>query len=539
MRKKPIDGQSKQPLNRKFSNVGQIAQLVEQRTENPCVRSSILRLATIFVTCCFQQLQNNQTMFLRYSLPLLALTVCFLHLGDASPNKKGHSHLPQKVKLPKEIKSKKYKIIPSAPQDRDYYNNGKPDDARVELGQLLFFDKELSGNRNISCATCHHPFTGTSDGLSLPVGEGGFGLSVSRDTGNESEPIPERVPRNAPAIFNLGAREFEVMFHDGRLRVDPSQPSGFASPAGEDLPYGLDNVLAAQAMFPVTSGTEMAGQAGENEIADLAATNDFPGIWAALAARLQAIPEYVDLFVNAFDDIDRAQDITYVHAANAIAAFEAEVWRFDNSPFDRFLRGDHDALNKNEIKGMKLFYGEANCVSCHSGSFQTDHQFYSIAMPQLGPGKGDGLAGNEDFGLERITGNIEDRCRFRTPPLRNVALTGPWGHSGAYNSLEAVIRHHLNPEAAMEQYDPEEHFIAPDRADLNEEDFAVFETHNLTGTANRWQAIKNSSDIEPVKLKDEDIYYLVEFLYSLTDPAALDLRSHVPKSVPSGLPVFD
>ena len=157
----------------------------------------------------------------------------------------------------------------------------------------------------------------------------------------------------------------------------------------------------------------------------------------------------------------------------------------------------------------------------------------------LGPGKDDGINGNEDFGLERVTGNIEDRCRFRTPPLRNVALTGPWGHCGAYNSLEAVIRHHLNPETAMDQYDPEVHFVAPDRDDLNAEDLAVFETQNLEGTANRWQAIKNSSDIRRVRLKDEDIYYLVEFLYSLTDPGALDLRSHIPKRVPSNLPVFD
>jgi cytochrome c peroxidase len=93
------------------------------------------------------------------------------------------------------------------------------------------FDKILSGNKNISCATCHHPFAATSDGLSLPVGEGGRGLSTARDLGVFSTPAFERVPRNSPALFNLGAHEFSIMFHDGRVEVDPNQPSGFISPA--------------------------------------------------------------------------------------------------------------------------------------------------------------------------------------------------------------------------------------------------------------------------------------------------------------------
>ena len=112
----------------------------------------------------------------------------------------------------------------------------------------------------------------TGDGLSLPVGEGALGLGVTRDTGSGDDAVPERVPRNAPPLFNLGAREFTTLFHDGRVEVDPDHGTGFNTPAGDDLPTGLDNVLATQAMFPVTSGTEMAGQVDgsgtpENEIA--------------------------------------------------------------------------------------------------------------------------------------------------------------------------------------------------------------------------------------------------------------------------------
>ena len=112
------------------------------------------------------------------------------------------------------------------------------DPARVELGRLLFFDKILSGNRNISCATCHHSFAATGDGLALPIGEGGRGTGVTRDGGEGADLVSERVPRNAPTLFNLGAREFGVMFHDGRAELDSTHPSGFRSPAGDDLPPG-------------------------------------------------------------------------------------------------------------------------------------------------------------------------------------------------------------------------------------------------------------------------------------------------------------
>jgi len=191
-------------------------------------------------------------------------------------------------------------------EDADFHDNGEPDHLKVELGRNLFFDKILSGNKNISCATCHHSLTDTGDGLSLSVGEGGRGLGITRDTGSGTDEIVERVPRNAPPIFNLGAMEFTKMFHDGRVQIDQTKPSGFASPAGDNLPVNLVNVLAAQAMFPVTSLTEMAGQAGENSIADEAGVGNLAGadgVWAQLADRLKGIPEYVDMFISAFDDI--------------------------------------------------------------------------------------------------------------------------------------------------------------------------------------------------------------------------------------------
>ncbi|MEZ5323438.1 MAG: cytochrome-c peroxidase, partial [Verrucomicrobiales bacterium] len=206
----------------------------------------------------------------------------------------------------------------AALKEEDFLTDAQTEAAKVNLGRHLFYDKVLSGNRNISCATCHHSLTGTGDGLSLPVGEGGRGLGVTRDLGEGDTFIHERVPRNAPAVFNLGMAQFTTMFHDGRVSTDADQPSGFASPAGDQLPSGLDSALAAQAMFPVTSATEMAGQQGENEVADAAAAGNLPQVWEILAERLRTIPAYFVAFRAAFpDQVNQASDITFVHAANA------------------------------------------------------------------------------------------------------------------------------------------------------------------------------------------------------------------------------
>ena len=422
--------------------------------------------------------------------------------------------------------------LPSPLADTDFHDNGRPDEARVELGKLLFFDKILSGSFNIACATCHHPFAGTGDGLSLSVGEGARGTGVTRDTGLGPDAIHERVPRNAPALFNLGAREFSTLFHDGRVAPDANMPSGFASPAGFDLPPGLDSALAVQAMFPVTSATEMAGQRGENPVADAAADGDLALVWDLLAARLRSVEGYVTRFVAAFDDVSTAADVTFVHAANAIAAFEAAAWRADGSAFDRFLRGDRSAMSRTQLRGMRLFYGRAGCSACHAGPLQSDHSFRAIAMPQVGPGKGDGASGFEDFGRERVTGQPSDRYRFRVPSLRNVALTAPYGHAGAYNSLEAVVRHHLDPVGELLAFD-ETQVVMPSRPDLDERDY-----HAVRDDAIR-ASIAAANELVPVRLSERDVRALLGFLHALTDPVMLDLRRDVPAFVPSGLPIAD
>ena len=462
--------------------------------------------------------------------------------------------------------------LPEPVTDHDFREEGAPSPEKVELGRLLFFDKILSGNRNISCATCHHPQFSTSDGVALALGEGARGLGPERRAGSgEADAVYERVPRNAPALFNLGAKEYTTMFHDGRVEVDSEgyYEGGFITPAKFKLPEGLENVLAAQAMFPVTSPTEMAGQKGENPVADAKALNNVAGaggVWEQLAARLAANPEYVTLFAQAFpEDIRNGEDIRFVHAANAIAAFEASAFRADDSPFDRYLRGE-DALSPEAERGMKLFYGKGNCSSCHAGKFQTDHDFHAIAMPQVGPGKSDGWNADywrktgqrafpEDHGRGRVTKRPEDNYKFRTPSLRNVALTGPWGHDGAYATLEEVVRHHLDPIRAAETYRASTGLLPPLEGVLELVGSGdKLKRHWLQGKElenfllrDGWvqnhdglrRQIAEANELAPIRMTDAEVQALVAFLESLTDPFSVDQSDLIPAAVPSGLPVAD
>ena len=452
--------------------------------------------------------------------------------------------------------------------DSDFYRNGKFPRAQVELGRNLFFDKVLSGNKNISCASCHHPELGTSDALALSLGEGARGLGEKRVVPSNA-PILGRVPRNSPAIFFLGAREYVRMFHDGRVEKDEynNWDSGFWSPAREQLPAGLDNVLAVQAMFPVTSSVEMAGHQGENEVANAVAVHELDRAWDLLAQRLQKIPEYVLLFKAAYPHIEKASDIRYVDAANAIAAFETVAFRADNSPFDKYLRTrNKHVLSETAQRGMQLFYGKGRCGECHSGKLQSDHKFHAIAMPQIGPGKNDGwdqsywqatgyMARLEDHGRAHVTLREEDKYRFRTPSLRNVELTAPYGHSGAFNTLEEVIRHHTNPVASLESYDSKQAKLTPVKYIIEQtaersvlifrpvnpsrlDDFRKRDTWVMNSRELR-RAIAQANELKPIPLADSEIADLVDFLKSLTDPNSVNMAAVVPENVPSGLKVED
>ena len=131
----------------------------------------------------------------------------------------------------------------------------------------------------------------------------------------------------------------------------------------------------------------------------------------------------------------------------------AAEWRSDDSAFDAHLRGEA-ALEGPALAGMALFYGSAGCADCHTGPFQTDHGFHAMGVPQIGPGKAARFETHaQDLGRLRVTGRAEDAYRFRTPSLRNVVLTGPYGHSGAYADLGAFVSAHAAPRAGITGYE--------------------------------------------------------------------------------------
>ncbi|QQA44368.1 cytochrome-c peroxidase [Pelagovum pacificum] len=412
-----------------------------------------------------------------------------------------------------------------APVTDDAYSPVRLEEA--ELGQFLFYDPILSGNREVACATCHHPDLGTSDGLSLGIGDGGRGLGPDRTFDPENLP-EERIPRNATALFNLGATEFTVLFHDGRIEADPTRETGLRTPMGPDMEAGFASVLSAQTMFPVLSADEMAGHYSENEVAQATRQGFITGpggAWDLLSRRIAAIPDYASRFERVYGLAP--DEIHFTDISNAIAAFVAFEWRSDQAPFDAWLRDEAD-LPAEALQGAALFYGDAGCGGCHTGPFLTDHDFHAMGEMQIGPGKKARFESHfRDVGRMGVTGAAADAYAFRTPSLRNVATTGPYGHAGAYRDLAAYIRHHANPVAAIATYDrTQARLVEP-----GEEDWHILQDEAELA------AIADAVGVAPVTLSDADVAALVAFLDTLTDPTMADGRLGVPDSVPSGLAV--
>lgn len=402
--------------------------------------------------------------------------------------------------------------------------------ALVEVGHLLFWDPILSGNRNIACATCHHPDFGTSDGVSLSIGEGASGLGPDRVPDPENMP-EQRIPRNAPAMFNLGAKEFTTLFHDGRIQADPDQPNGLRTPLDQEMVQGFSGVLSAQTMFPVLSQDEMAGHYGENEISKAVRSGRLTGengAWDLIAQRVRAIPEYQAAFEAALPEIADGKPIDFTDISNAIADFINAEWRADDSAFDRHLRGEA-SLEGEALRGMDLFYGDAGCSACHSGPFFTDHDFHAMAVPQFGPGKAERFESHaRDEGRFRVTGHADDLYAFLTPSLRNVALTAPYGHTGSHRDLAAFVEYHLDPATGLAEFDRNQPVL---------HDFDGKEIWAATDDTAETTRILGAIDAEGRDLPPGDIAALVAFLESLTDMNAAQGRLGIPDTVPSGLPV--
>jgi cytochrome c peroxidase len=213
-------------------------------------------------------------------------------------------------------------------------------------------------------------------------------------------------------------------------------------------------------------------------------------------------------------------------AAHAIAIFQMQAFTKANSPFDRYLKRDDNALTTEQKRGGVLFFGRAQCGSCHNGALLGGNSFMNVGVPQVGPG------GAKQSPLDWGRGELMPqnpgfaKFAFRVAPLRNVELTAPYMHNGAYQTLEAVVEHYNNVQKALREYDA---------AQLPAAVRPLY--HGEQSTIDAVWGTVDSRLRQPLNLTDAEKAELVAFLKSFTDPAARDLSGIAPARVPSGLPV--
>jgi cytochrome c peroxidase len=344
------------------------------------------------------------------------------------------------------------------------------------------------------------------------------------------------VPRNAPTTFNIAGWD-KFLFWDGRVESLGKIPGKNGANSGIRTPdsvLGVADPLAgvtlpqAQARFPVTSDPEMKGFKHSiykgPAMRDLL-TSRFSG-YGVDAKLLPNTAYWLARFRDAFNRpiAPATSVITFNNITSLIATYERSQ-AFVNTRWKKFVEGDNLAISNAAKAGGLLFFrskaqGGADCASCHKGDFFTDEAFYNLAMPQIGAGKGDG-DGSEDFGRFRETQKLSDKYAFRTSSLINVAVTGPWSHAGAYTSLAAVVKHHLNPAMAISNYDFTQLSVQsriPNLAKMK---------------INTEKALNASSfSVTTIALTNIQVNQIVAFLTTLTDPC-VKLRVCLAPWIPS------
>jgi cytochrome c peroxidase len=415
----------------------------------------------------------------------------------------------------------------------------KISDAKAQLGMKLFFTKSLGGNTDSACVTCHHPVLGGGDNLSLSIGVDAVNEYLL-GIGREHDPLAVNydqgyapVPRNAPTTFNLALWDKEL-FWDSRVESlnpdgeDNGATGGISTPDSGFLvedPNAGANLAVAQARFPVTSQEEMRGFTFE-------ADNSNADVRTHLGTRLNdstSIDYIANTWQDEFDATYGSNSVTFDNIVDAMGEYERSQI-FVDSPWKAYVQGDLNALTEVEKRGAQLFFssyeeGGMNCVNCHSGDFFTDETPHVMAIPQVGQGKGNGI--EDDFGRANTTGTDGDKYKFRTPTLLNVEVTGPWGHDGAYTTLDAMVAHMINPDKSVENYD------------LMQLDANVKVDHTIENTnyalaqlnANRVSGVSTHQNVDATEAEIQEI---VAFLKTLTDPCVKD-RSCIGKWIPENV----
>jgi len=350
-------------------------------------------------------MKNLRYFFLKIGLFFLGCILLIGCKGEASDKKTSSKKLTASTRitaLPKTVKS---------PKD----NPASPE--KEELGKLLFFDPILSGNKDVACASCHHPSTGYAEFLDLSIGPNSKGLGSKRKF-NTPNDIPF-VKRNAQTVINSAFNGV-----DASHRYEPENATMF----WDDRVKSLEK----QALEPIKAFEEMRGHGFEED-----------EILEVVVERLKEIPEYQRLFEKAFGK----ESITIDNLGKAIAAFERTLIT-NNSRFDQYMRGDSDAILISEKEGFELFKS-VGCVNCHNGPMFSDFKMHVLGVPE-----------NNKLGY--VDAGVMDTFAFRTPTLRNLRFTAPYMHNGSLQTLQRVLEFYedisngkvRNPNVPAVKFDP-------------------------------------------------------------------------------------
>jgi cytochrome c peroxidase len=435
---------------------------------------------------------------------------------------------------------------------------GRPvDPVLSDLGRFLFFDKIMALHSDNSCAGCHSPTAAFGDTQSIAIG-------VQNDNFVGPHRFGPRNQRRTPSLVNVAF--YPKLMWNGRFSAVSGDPfdnsQGFLFPnpeAATRFPPNdpvIKHLLAAQAHIPPTELTEAAGFTGTRgtmtpdfDLFDDGLGTSLPApddtgtrnepIRQAVLQRLNDSSAYRQLFGTSFPDVANGGAIDFAMVGQALAEFEFTLV-FANAPIDRFARGDSNAMTASQKRGALLFFGKAQCVSCHAVGGQTNEMFSDftnrrIGVPQLAPPFGiesdnvvfDGPGQDEDYGAEQVSQDSADRYKFRTSPLRNVALQPAFFHDGSFRRLEDAIYHHLNVVQSARLYDPVIAGVAPDLS-------------RRIGPISPLLENLDPLIAEPMLFSYGELDDLAAFVREgLLDPRAKaeNLCGLVPKVLPSGMPL--
>ncbi|MDG1074026.1 MAG: His-Xaa-Ser system-associated MauG-like protein [Methylophilaceae bacterium] len=418
-----------------------------------------------------------------------------------------------------------YQVEPYEPEQKQ--PSRKPLSPKEVLGQALFFDPIISGPRGTSCATCHVRSKGSADGIRLAVGLGAKGVGEERLKALDSL----IVPRNALPFFNRGSPDFRAFFWDGRVQINAT--NRIESPLGSNLSLGFDSLLAAATTFPIVEPDEMLGRSklrGGKDltyhaelVSDAINPDNFQktsiDVYKNLLNRLinsngtklsvEQI-KYRNLFRSAYPSTSYDK-LNITHVGNSLAAYITKAFELESAPWDLYVKGQISAISKNQKLGATMFFGKGRCYVCHTGKQFSDFEFHGLALPQLRVGK---HGYHLDYGRAAATSISKDKFTFRTPPLRNVTQTGPWGHNGVFKTLREAIEHHVNPIPLLYQ------------AQIASPSESLFSGKVL---ASRSQVLS-----EIGLLTDVEMEQLIAFLQALSSKTVLSDEDALPTSVPSG-----